>query len=77
MAGCNLYGTKWLSYNKKKFRYVQFIKSIRIMNRLYMKSPHYYNGIKLYYYIEPYWYESNYEYRKYLKKTKGLLNHEE
>ena len=77
MAGCNLYGTKWLSYNKKKFRYIQFIKSIRIMNRLYMRVPHYYNGIKLYYYTEPYWYESNYEYRKYLKKTRGLLNHEE
>ena len=53
MAGCNLYGTKWLSYNKKKFRYIQFIKSIRIMNRLYMRVPHYYNKIKLYYYIEP------------------------
>ena len=76
MARCNLYGTKWLAYNKKKFRYVQFIKSIRIMNRLYKRSPHYYNGIKLYYYIEPYWYESNYEYRKYLKKTRGLTYEE-
>ena len=76
MARCNLYGTKWFSYNKKKFRYVQFIKSIRIMNRLYMRTPHYYNGIKLYYYIEPYWYESNYEYRKYLKKTRGLTYEE-
>lgn len=48
MARCNLYGTKWLSYNKKKFRYIQFIKSIRMMNRLYMRVPHYYNKIKLY-----------------------------
>ena len=48
MGGCNLYGTKWLSYNKKKFRYIQFIRSIRLMNRLYMRVPHYYKGIKLY-----------------------------